>query len=186
MTRARLAVILAAATVALAVGGISARADNVDFTCSLSSSAHCTGTVVQSGSNFSSTGINVFNDSGPYLASVPFVLAFNTATDAISIDGTGIYAGQNLVGDIRAFTSLPGVVSFTADWPTLPPLIQARLGTATGLDAGAVIYLAGGLHSAQSVDVLITPTPEPGSLLLLGSGLAGIGGFLRRKLTSRA
>ena len=181
MTKARLAVIFAAATMALAIGSISAKADNIDFTCSLSASAHCTGTVVTSGANDSSTGINVFNDSGPYLASVPFVLAFNTATGAISIDGTGLDLGQDLVGHITAFTTLPGVISFKADWTSLPPIVQAKLGTPTGTDSGSVIYLKG--LGAQSVDVLITPTPEPGSLLLLGSGLVGIGGFLRRKLT---
>ena len=182
MTKARLAVIFAAATMALAIGSISAKADNVDFTCSLSSTSHCTGTVVTSGVNHSSTGIDVFNDSGPYNASVPFTLAFDTATGAISIDGTGIYVGEDLIGHITASTFLPGVVSFTADWPTLPAAVQAKLGTPTGLDGGSVIYLKTGIPAAQSVDVLITPTPEPGSLLLLGSGLVGIGGFLRRKL----
>ena len=181
---------LAAAATILALASVSAKANNIDFACSLNKSAYCSGAVTKSGSNYSSTGIDVFNDSGPYSASVPFVLSFNTATDSISIDGTGIYAGQNLVGDITAFTALPGVVSFTADWPILPSLVQGQVGAPTGQDAGSVIYLSTGPGSAQSVDVLITPAPapEPGSLFLalVGSGLVGIGSFLRGKLTSRA
>ena len=45
---------------------------NVDFFCSLGGSSACTGSVTQSGTNFSSTGIHVFNDSGPFSATVPF------------------------------------------------------------------------------------------------------------------
>jgi hypothetical protein len=185
MTKARLAVIVAAATMALAIGNISAKADNVDFLCGLGASTACTGTVVHSGTDYSTTGIHVFNDSGPYNGTVPFNLVFDTAAKTISIDGTGIYTGQNLIGDITNFSASPGAttdLSFHADWPTLPPLVQTKLGTPTGMDSGFVIYLTNsGL--AQSTDVLITPTPEPGSLLLLGSGLVGIGSFLRRKLT---
>lgn len=191
MINSRLGGILTAATMALALASVSAMADNVDFACSLSSTAHCSGTVVQSGPNYSSTGINVFNDSGPYSASVPFTLAFNTANDTISIDGTGIYAGQDLIGEITDFSALKGKtttdVSFVADWPTLPPAIQSVLGTRTGQDSGFVIYLTKG-GSPQSVDVVITPgpTPEPGSLLLLGSGLVGLGSLVRRKLFAQA
>jgi len=39
--------------------------------------------------------------------------------------------------------------------------------------------------SINSTDLNIKPTPEPSSLLLLGSGMLGVAGFLRRKLASR-
>jgi hypothetical protein len=62
--------------------------------------------------------------------------------------------------------------------------VQAQLGTSTGTDSGFVIYL-NKTGAAQSVDVLITPnvspTPEPASMLLVGSGLLAIGGLLRRR-----
>ena len=193
MINRKLAGTVAAAAMAVMLAGVSAKADNVDFSCSLSATEHCSGTVVHSGSNYSSTGINVFNDSGPYSASVPFTLSFNTATDSISISGTGADAGQNLIGEITGFSASTGTtttdLSFTADWPTLPLAVQTMLGTPTGQDSGFVIYLKNSDRgTAQSVDVLITPgpTPEPGSLMLLGSGLVGLGGFLRRKLRAQA
>jgi hypothetical protein len=149
---------------------------NVDFECSLSPTTHCTGTVVKSGSNFSTTGISVFNDSGPYTTTLAnhFTLAFDTLTGTISLDGTGTFAGQNLVGHIMSFSSATGgtttTVNFVVDWPTLPPAVQAQLGTPTGLDAGFVIALTT-TGAAQSVDVLITPTPEPPSFFLWMGGI---------------
>lgn len=174
----------------LLFSGAGARADNVDFSCSLSPTAPCTGTIQQSGTNFSTTGINVYNDSGPYSASVPFTLAFDTSTGSISIDGTGIYAGEDLVGVINSVISASGStttdISFTADWPSIPAAVQSLLGSPTGTDSGFVIELSS-TGAPQSVDVLITPdppapAPEPGSLALLGFGLAAFAGMRRRKL----
>jgi hypothetical protein len=149
---------------------------NVDFECSLSPTTHCTGTVVRSGSNFSTTGISVFNDSGPY-ATTPanhFTLAFNTLTGTISLDGTGAFTGQNLVGHIVSFNSAIGgtttTVNFVVDWPTLPSAVEAQLGSATGTDAGFVIALTS-TGATQSVDVLITPTPELPTFFLFMGGI---------------
>jgi hypothetical protein len=168
----------------------AAWADDIDFDCSKAKADLCTGTITESGSNYSTTGINVYDDSGPYKDTVPFQLIFNTKTGKISIDGTGIYKGQNLLGDITSFSVLNGKttsdLAFTAVWPTLPPLVQKFLGSKTGLDSGFVITSSlitkksGG--KAASGDVLITSTPEPASLALFGSGLLAIGGALRRKL----
>jgi PEP-CTERM motif len=162
---------------------------NVDFQCSLSPTSHCTGSVAASGSNFSSTGIQVFNDSGPYNASVPFMLAWNTATGTISIDGTGLYAGQNLIGTILSFSAMSlGSTSndytFVVKWPTLPAMVQAQLGTLTGVDSGFAIALKSG--TSQSVDVLITPTPEPASMLIFGTGLLAIGLVIRKRAAGKA
>jgi len=175
---------------AMLLVGTAAWADDIDFNCSLGAGELCTGTITKSGSNYSTNGISVYDDSGPYSNTVPFTLTFNTLTDKVSIDGTGKYAGQNLLGDITSWSVSNGSsstdLSFVAVWPTLPPLVQAFLGSKTGLDSGLVITSSlvtpckGG--KAASGDVLITPTPEPASLALFGSGLLAIGGALRRKL----
>jgi PEP-CTERM motif-containing protein len=94
------------------------------------------------------------------------------------------------VGNITSFTpinySSTTDVSFSALWTTLPPLVQGWLGSTTGIDSGFVITTSlvkpEKPGRAGSGDVLITSTPEPASLTLLGSGLPAIGGFLRRKL----
>jgi len=44
-----------------------------------------------------------------------------------------------------------------------------------------IVLTSAGVQTAFD-DVQLTATPEPGSLLLLGSGLLSIGGFLRRRL----
>jgi hypothetical protein len=162
---------------------------NVDFFCNLAAGSACTGTVVQSGSNYSSSGISTFNDSGPFGVTVPFMLAFDTATGTISIDGTGIFAGQDLVGHIISFSNTTGLTSsgflFIAVWPSLPSAVQTFMGSLGGVDMGFVIYTSSS-RNAQSVDVLISPTPEPTGMLLMGTGLLAIGGLLRKRLQRRS
>jgi hypothetical protein len=171
-------------TAAILLVGTAAFADNIDFSCSLNQNSHCTGTVSQSGSNYSATDISVYNDSGPYSKTVPFTLAFNTLTSTISIDGTGQYLGQDLEGQITSFNVTQGQstidLSVIATWPTLPPDVQTFLGSSTGIDSGFVIMTMQG--SAQSTDMLITPTPEPSPLGLFSAGLLVMGAVLCRKL----
>lgn len=148
----------------------------VDFFCTLSAPSACTGTVVRSGSNVSSTGISVFNDSGPYMSTVPFTLAFDTLTGSVSVDGTGIYLGQDLVGHITASmvagTSFT-LVMFVSDWTSLPPLVQTQLGSTTATGGGFVFAMTGG--KPFSVDVAALPTPEPTSFFLCLGGIVLVG-----------
>jgi hypothetical protein len=167
--------------------GEMVRADGIDFTCN--TGATCGGTVTQNGSNFSSTGgINLFNSTGQYLSGVPFTLNFDTSTLSITLTGTGIYTGEKFVGTILNFGSFGTSttdVALSAFWGGLPSSIQALFGTTQGLDTASVIYLTG-TGGAQSVDVFITPTPEPAALALFGTGILWCGGLLRRRNKTRS
>ncbi|HWG58728.1 MAG TPA: PEP-CTERM sorting domain-containing protein [Candidatus Acidoferrales bacterium] len=162
----------------------SARADNVDFDCNV---ATCSGTVAAAAGDTYTTGagITVFNNSGPYSSTVPFDLSFDTTAGTIALTGTGSLTGQVLQGTINtAVGPISGTtssdLSLFATWWGLPSAVQSFLGTPTGIDSAFVIYLTDG-GAASSVDVLITPTPEPGTLLLFGTGMLLCAGLLRRR-----
>jgi hypothetical protein len=53
--------------------------------------------------------------------------------------------------------------------------------TQTVFNSGAGIF-DGGIGTVTSGDTSFVTTPEPGSLMLMGTGLVGLGGALRRKL----
>lgn len=163
----------------------SARADNVDFDCNAS---NCAGTVATSMSGDTYTnglGITVYNDQGPYSSTVPFNLAFDTTAGTISLTGTGSLSGEVLNGTINSMTGPASGTTTTdlslfATWWGLPTAVQSFLGTPTGIDSAFVIYLSS-TGAASSVDVFITPTPEPGTLLLFGTGMLLCAGLLRRR-----
>ena len=161
------------------------RADTVavDFSCNL---ATCSGTVTNpSAGDFSGTGISVTESSGSgFTASTDtFTLAFDTLSGMISITDNGPGA-EDFSGTITSFVpsngSTTGNLTLYADWTTIPSDVQAYFNTLTGTDSGAVTFVLSS-GDATSVDVTITPAPEPGVLLLSCAGLLGLGLMLKRR-----
>jgi hypothetical protein len=172
----------------------SAQATAIDFACggSLSPILPCVlGTISTSYSNPSTltsakttTGVIVDNTQGPDLGQF-FQLTFDTGTSNISLVEIG-GDGSILTGTIQSFGGLQGgsedSVNLVVNWSAMPADdFQAFLGTPTGQGITTSVSLTLG-GAADSATVSIQQTPEPSSLLLLGSGLLSFGGLLRRRI----
>ncbi len=86
--------------------------------------------------------------------------------------GSGTCTGI-LLGSLSAF----GNVSTPITTPLSPPTSDIFLWKDIGTQPGGLLS---GFGQSYTVD---TPVPEPGTLALFGTGLLGIAGLLRRKLT---
>src|SRR5260370_26574191 len=165
-----LSVLLILAVFALASS--PAKADNIDFSCG---SGTCTGTVVASGTNFSTTGIwvtpgsTILGESGD-----TFSLVFDTSSNSIKILENGVV---DFAGTITSFTpsSSGGLtqLNLVVNWTTIPGDVGGNIGTTP---LSSVISITSS-SSAFSVDVpiLTSTVPEPSSILLLGAGLLLLG-----------
>jgi hypothetical protein len=168
----------------------TAHADSfVDFSCGGSS---CSGTVTQVGSTYSTTGIGGLVQTvagGPDYLTGAFNLIFNTTTTAISLTGNAAAGNDTLLGTIVSATptSLSGQTQLllNVNWTSLPADFSSFLNAPAGSSLGSVIYLNPS-GAASSIDFTITPTPEPATFLMLGTGLLALGGLFRRKAFNAA
>jgi hypothetical protein len=158
-----------------------ATADTLDFSCGAGT---CTGTVVQSGSNFSSSGIGL----AASFESDPFSLVFDTSQLGNSgsielLETENNVTFVDFVGTITGFTSSASgsltLLNLSANWFPLPSDVTGPDGY-TPFSSVITLSVGDPTLAAYSVDVPIQ-TPEPAVPVLSCAGLLGLGLLLKRK-----
>ena len=165
----------------------SAQADSIArFSCGVV----CGGGPVTSGSTFSATGANSITNLLTNVPGVtgPFTFSFDTGVGTANLFDLSDTLSGTIFGPVSV---TPGGtttgISFGVLWDLTPaPNVSGFLSGIPNLGAGvsqvSFETIGGVLDSAS---VTISPTPEPGTLALFGSGILLCGRLLRRKKQTR-
>jgi hypothetical protein len=164
-------------------------------------------TLTRPGSSFDITNLSTFGAPASYgsrtldpfendLSNTPFLLNFSQAVTSMSID-MGDFGGDADALSLQLFSALNGAGSLlNSATGTLPTVGNPFTGTtlsASAAGTNSARFIGGSAASPNSVyydniTVTFTPvstTPEPGTILLLATGFAGLG-LVKRTMRARS